>query len=213
MITAVFLCLHAMTSPLFAEPFDHDALGASEGTESGQQTEGSSSSESGGADSDTTAASDAGGVPPTCGWTVLTGTHGGYFCGENGEDPQGLVPRECPGNLQEGLPCGTVSVQGCCDDQSDAWRCLPSAATGELVLTREACGEEPPAGSAGTDVSSGDSGSTGDSSAADDGLAGCRFAESRAASPAASLALLLLSAAGRGRRRARVHASIDQAGD
>lgn len=73
-----------------------------------------------------TAADDTAGVA-VCGWgpTGDEAVPEGYVCGGDGEDPSGMIPLSCPAaiELQVGAACSTITGQGCCDAQGNAWFC------------------------------------------------------------------------------------------
>lgn len=73
-----------------------------------------------------TSADDTAGVA-VCGWgpTGDEAVPEGYVCGGDGEDPSGTLPRLCPEaiDLQVGAACSTITSQGCCDAQGNAWFC------------------------------------------------------------------------------------------
>lgn len=74
-----------------------------------------------------TAADDTAGAPAVCGWgpTGDEAVPEGYVCGGDGEDPSGMIPLLCPAaiELQVGGACSSITGQGCCDAQGNAWFC------------------------------------------------------------------------------------------
>lgn len=60
---------------------------------------------------------------PACGWNG-GGQPPGYYCGFEGEDPDGL-PIACPDGLVEGDSCAVTGLtgEGCCDADGNNWYC------------------------------------------------------------------------------------------
>ena len=113
----------------------NDSDSAETGNGTGNTTSGSSESSGTAAASSgtateataaSTAADDTAGMA-VCGWgsTGDEAVPEGYVCGGDGEDPSGVLPLLCPEaiELQVGGACGSITGQGCCDAQGNAWFC------------------------------------------------------------------------------------------
>ncbi|PRP90515.1 hypothetical protein ENSA5_64300 [Enhygromyxa salina] len=73
-----------------------------------------------------------------CGW-VSDVDPVGYYCGGEGEDPDGVNPIGCPEGLVDGDPCPEgLTGAGCCDADGNNWYCGTVDDTDITVL--ELCG-------------------------------------------------------------------------
>ena len=70
-----------------------------------------------------------------CGWDPGNNY---YDCGFEGADPGGNFLLECPADLVEGDPCGSVPGEGCCDGSGDNWYCGDNG--GMQILVKVPCG-------------------------------------------------------------------------
>ncbi|NUP13230.1 MAG: hypothetical protein HOW73_44895 [Polyangiaceae bacterium] len=118
-----------------------DGSGGNGGGGTGGENAGGSTSDGGGdtggsdgVGGEATGGSGGGTTAGTCGWSNI----GIYECGYSGEDPDGVVPYDCPANPMEGDPCGAVTGAGCCDPDGNNWYCALD--NGKGVLTKIDCG-------------------------------------------------------------------------
>jgi hypothetical protein len=89
----------------------------------GDPTTGDGDGDAGDGDGDPTTTGDGDGDPQgTCGW-FADPSFPGYYCDGSGEDPEGLLPIDCPPGLAEGAACGELTGAGCCDANGDNWYC------------------------------------------------------------------------------------------
>lgn len=113
----------AGTSPTSTEPTSTST--ASDESTSTQSADSSSTS------TEPTEGSETGPASGACGWVAEQKI---YACGGVGEDPDGLIPIECPEPPVAGAPCdggqGPIADPGCCSEGVEAYCYL-----GQLVVT------------------------------------------------------------------------------
>jgi hypothetical protein len=72
-----------------------------------------------------------------CGWDAA---YASYACGsDDGPEPTGTHPMNCPDTLIEGAPCEDVgaSYSGCCDADGAMWFCAGDLENGDYVVRVE----------------------------------------------------------------------------